>query len=182
MLLSDKDILKEIKAGNISIKPFRIKNLQPASYDLSMGNSFLIFNHTEHALIDVKKKVPKYTTKLTLKNGARFIIHPGEFALGTTLESVKLGGMIVGRIEGRSSLGRLGVVIHATAGFVDPGFEGCLTLEMSNFGKLPVALYTGMKIGQLAFHYISSKPLKLYKGKYSKAKSAMESKIYEDFK
>ena len=183
MVLSDRDILKNINEKKLIIKPFDNQSLQPSSYDLHLSSKFLIFeNHTKE-YIDVKSN-EKYTKLINVNKAGFFIIHPREFTLGATVEYVKIPAHLVARIEGKSSLGRLGLVIHATAGFVDPGFEGTLTLEISNFSNLPIKIYPKMKIAQLAFYQMKSLPTKLYgeyNNKYQGQKDPTSSKLWKDF-
>ena len=156
MVLSDRDIRAAIDARRIVIDPFDPKYLQPASVDIHLDAQFRIFRSTHHAYIDLRKGVDDITELVTVAEGDRFILHPGEFALGSTLERVRLGNDIVSRVEGKSSLGRLGLLIHSTAGFVDPGWDGHLTLELSNVNTIPITLYPRMRIGQLSFFQLSS--------------------------
>ena len=179
MVLSDTDILKEIKKGHVKIVPFNEERVQPSSVDLTLKNSFRVFSHQHAALIDPKEPVSTYTDEIKIKDGKPFIIHPGDFVLGSTEEFVEIPIDMVARIEGKSSLGRLGIIIHATAGFVDPGFKGDLTLEISNVGKIPVALYPGMRIAQLSLMYLSSPATQPYgvKNNYQGQTGATEAKI-----
>lgn len=160
--------------------------VQPASIDLRLGAEFLTFRSTHLPYIDASsgRGVPEYTERVAVKEGEAFIIHPGEFALGTTLEWIELPHDLVARVEGRSSLGRLAVVVHATAGFVDPGFKGCLTLELSNLGRLPVALRPGMRICQIAVYQLSSpaeRPYGPQRGsKYQGQTGPTPSRVHED--
>ena len=182
MILSDRDILAAIRAKRITIKPFHAESVQPASVDLHLMDEFLAFEHSNHSVIDVKKGVGHYTRKFKVKKGQAFVIHPGEFVLGSTQEWVKLPNDLAARLEGKSSLGRLGIIIHATAGYVDPGFEGHLTLEINNVGKIPVTLYPGMRIAQISYLKMSSPVLHPYgsdklRSKYKGQKGPTESKI-----
>jgi dCTP deaminase len=152
MILSDAMLLAAIERGDLRFDPpvDLDQQVQPASIDLRLGSAFRIFNYGNHALIDPREGVDlEAITELVELQGRPFILHPGAFVLGTTLEYVAIPTNLVGRLEGRSSIGRLGVIVHATAGFVDPGFEGTITLEISNAGKIPVALHPGMRICQL---------------------------------
>ena len=183
MVLSDIDIKKNIENKKIGIDPFDDECLQPASYDLHLSSKFLIFENHSKEYIDVKSR-EQYTKLIDIKNLGFFIIHPREFTLGATIEYIKIPSNLVARIEGKSSLGRLGLVIHATAGFVDPGFEGTLTLEISNLSNLPIKIYPEMKIAQLAFHQMKSEPKKLYgeyNNKYQKQINPTSSKLWKDF-
>ena len=151
VILSDRSIRAEIAAGRIEIEPFDPAMVQPSSIDVRLDARFLVFRSHTRAVIDVKEDLTDLTELVTITDGDPFILHPGEFVLGSTAERVRLPDDIVGRIEGKSSLGRLGLLIHTTAGFVDAGFEGYLTLELSNVATLPITLYPGMKIGQISF-------------------------------
>ncbi len=151
MVLSDRTIRKEIEAGNIGIDPFDPSAVQPASLDLRLGRQFRVFKNSRIPYIDVKKEYPDLTELVEIEGDTPFVLHPGEFALAVTYERVRLPNYIVGRLEGKSSLGRLGLLVHSTAGYVDPGWDGALTLELSNVANLPIALYEGMKVSQLSF-------------------------------
>ena len=151
MILSDRTIRAEIEAGRIQVDPFDPSMIQPSSLDVRLDDRFLVFRSHTRAVIDVKEDLSDLTEMVKAADDAPFILHPGEFVLGSTAERVALPDDIVGRIEGKSSLGRLGLLIHTTAGFVDAGFEGYLTLELSNVATLPITLYPGMKIGQISF-------------------------------
>ena len=154
MILSDRTIREEIKAGRVVIDPFDDDMVQPSSVDVRLDRYFRVFlNHTM-PVIDLKKNLEELTrlVEIDAEDPDRtFILHPGEFVLGSTLERVALPDDTVGRIDGKSSLGRLGLLIHSTAGFIDPGFDGHITLELSNVASLPITLYPGMKIGQISF-------------------------------
>lgn len=163
MVLSDRAIRKFIREKKLVIKPFRKENIQPSSVDLLMGKSFLIFKNAKKPFLDVKRDDPKdFMEKVVIRNGEPIIIHPGEFLLGTTKEWFEIPGNLVARLEGKSSLGRLGIVVHATAGYVDPGFKGELTLEITNMANIPIALYAGMKIAQISFFEMTDEPEVLY--------------------
>ena len=151
MILSDRTIREELDAGRIVIDPLDERCIQPSSVDLRLDRLFRVFlNHTM-PVIDVKEDLEDLTRLVEIGEGEAFILHPGEFVLGSTYERVTLPDDLVGRIEGKSSLGRLGLLIHSTAGFIDAGFSGYLTLELSNVANLPITLYPGMKIGQVSF-------------------------------
>ena len=156
MVLSDKSIRDEIASGRIGIDPFDPSDVQPASVDLHLDDKVLVFRNSTAPYIDLKKAVPDLNEMVRIKDDEPFILHPGEFVLGSTLERVTLGDSIVARLEGKSSLGRIGLLIHSTAGFVDPGWDGHLTLELSNVSRLPLTLYKGMPIGQISFQYLST--------------------------
>ena len=151
MVLSDHTIREEIDAGRILIDPYEPDLVQPSSVDLRVDSSYRVFNNSRYPFIDVKQPMEDLTTLVRPEEGEPFILHPGEFVLGQTLEKVTLPNDLVARLEGKSSLGRLGLLIHSTAGFVDAGFSGNLTLELSNVANLPITIYHGMPIGQLSF-------------------------------
>jgi dCTP deaminase len=151
VILSDRTIRAEIEAGRIVVDPFDPAMVQPSSIDVRLDHRFLVFRSHTRPVIDVKEDLSDLTELVTATEDEPFILHPGEFVLGATTERLSLPDDIVGRVEGKSSLGRLGLLIHTTAGFVDAGFEGQLTLEFSNVATLPITLYPGMKIGQISF-------------------------------
>ncbi len=150
-VLSDRDIRSALEDGAVRIDPYDAKDLQPSSVDLHLDRSFRVFRNNRYPFIDVRAPQPDLTELLTVVDDEPFILHPGEFVLGQTLEWVELPDDLVARLEGKSSLGRLGLLIHSTAGFVDAGWDGHLTLELSNVANLPIAIYPEMKIGQISF-------------------------------
>ena len=156
MVLSDRDIRAEIEAGRIVIDPYVPEAVQPSSVDLHLDSRFRVFRNSRYPYIDVREEQPELTELVAIDGDDPFILHPGEFVLGSTLERVALPDDVVARLDGKSSLGRLGLLIHSTAGFVDPGWDGNLTLELSNVANLPITLYDGMKIGQISFQRMSS--------------------------
>ncbi|MDP9273496.1 MAG: dCTP deaminase [Chloroflexota bacterium] len=156
MILSDRDIRAAIAAGRIVIDPFTPEAIQPSSIDLHVDRRFRVFRNNRYPFIDVRTDQPDLTELVEIDAEQPFILHPGEFVLGSTLERVALPDDLVARLEGKSSLGRLGLLIHSTAGYVDPGWDGNLTLELSNVANLPITLYYGMKIGQISFQRMSS--------------------------
>ncbi|MDP4008028.1 MAG: dCTP deaminase [Candidatus Peregrinibacteria bacterium] len=161
MILSDKDIRAAIAAGTIEVTSqdgLHGQVIGPSSYDIRLGKFFKIYKHAHLAVLDPVKSesFEGVTETIEIVDGQPFIVQPGEFVLGVTMEKVKLPDNIVARVEGRSSLGRLGIIIHSTAGFIDPGFEGTITLEITNINRMPVALYPGMRIGQFAFETMTS--------------------------
>jgi dCTP deaminase len=156
VVLSDRDIRAEIEARRIVIDPFIPEAVQPSSVDLHLDRRFRVFRNSRYPYIDVREEQPELTELVEIGDDEPFILHPGEFVLGSTLERVELPNDLVARLEGKSSLGRLGLLIHSTAGYVDPGWEGNLTLELSNVANLPITLYDGMKIGQISFQRLSS--------------------------
>ena len=156
MILSDRDIRSALEAGRIVIEPFSPDAVQPSSVDLHLDRRFRVFRNSRYPFIDVRQEQPDLTELVEIDAEQPFILHPGEFVLGSTLERVVLPDDLVARLEGKSSLGRLGLLIHSTAGYVDPGWDGNLTLELSNVANLPITLYYGMKIGQISFQRMSS--------------------------
>jgi len=151
VILSDRTIREQLAAGRIVIDPLDESAIQPSSVDLRLDRYFRVFlNHTM-PVIDVKQDLSELTREVEIPDGEAFILHPGEFVLGSTLESVGVPDDVVARIDGKSSLGRLGLLIHSTAGFIDCGFRGHITLELSNVASLPITLYPDMKIGQVSF-------------------------------
>jgi dCTP deaminase len=151
VLLSDRDIRAEIAAGRLGIDPFEDGMVQPSSVDVRLDTLFRVFNNTRYTHIDPSVQQDELTSLVEPAPGEPFVLHPGEFVLGSTLERVSLPDDLVARLEGKSSLGRLGLLIHSTAGFIDPGWDGHVTLELSNVANLPITIYYGMKIGQISF-------------------------------
>ena len=151
MILSDRSIREAVTAGRIIIDPFDDACVQPSSVDLHLDPRFLVFRNHTMGLIDVRKDLSELTKEVSFSEDNPFILHPGEFVLGSTSERVGIPDDLVARLEGKSSLGRLGLLIHSTAGYVDAGWDGQLTLELSNVASLPITLYPGMKIGQISF-------------------------------
>jgi dCTP deaminase len=156
MLLSDRDIAAEIKAGRVQVEPFDPAMIQPSSVDVRLDRFFRVFENHRYEVIDPSIEQPDLTREVAVAPEDFFILHPGEFVLASTYEVITLPDDIAGRLEGKSSLGRLGLLTHSTAGFIDPGFSGHITLELSNVANLPVKLYPGMKIGQLCLIKLSS--------------------------
>ena len=156
MLLSDRDIAAEIKSGRVKVEPFDPKMIQPSSVDVRLDRFFRVFENHKYEVIDPSIEQPDLTREVAVAPSDHFILHPGEFVLASTYEVITLPDDIAGPLEGKSSLGRLGLLTHSTAGFIDPGFSGHITLELSNVANLPVKLYPGMKIGQLCLIKLSS--------------------------
>lgn len=162
MILSDRDIKKAIQEGRIAVtspESDHDKNIHASSMDLRLGKFFKVYEHSKFPVLDPLKmdSFQGLTKMVEITNPEEpFIVHPGDFVLGVTMEKVKLGDDLVARVEGRSSLGRLGIIVHSTAGFIDAGFEGTITLEITNINRIPVALYPGMRVCQLAFEEMSS--------------------------
>ena len=156
MLLSDRDIRAEIDAGRVVLDPWDPAMVQPSSIDVRMDKWFRLFDNHKYPVIDPAQDQPELTRLIEVDPAEGFVLHPGEFVLGSTLETITLPDDLAARVEGKSSLGRLGLLTHATAGFVDPGFSGHVTLELSNVATLPIRLWPGMKVGQLCFFRLSS--------------------------
>ncbi|AGZ51832.1 dCTP deaminase [Mycobacterium kansasii] len=156
MLLSDRDLRAEISAGRLGIDPFDDSLVQPSSVDVRLDCLFRVFNNTRYTHIDPARQQDELTSLVEPATGDPFVLHPGEFVLASTLELFTLPDDLAGRLEGKSSLGRLGLLTHSTAGFIDPGFSGHITLELSNVANLPIALWPGMKIGQLCILRLTS--------------------------
>jgi dCTP deaminase len=151
MVLSDRTIRRLLEEGRIGIEPYEEELLQPSSVDVRVDRLFRVFRNSRYPYIDVKQAMDDLTELVEVDEEEPFILHPGEFVLGSTLERIRLPDDLVARLEGKSSLGRLGLLIHSTAGFIDPGWDGHVTLELSNVANLPITIYYGMKIGQLSF-------------------------------
>ena len=162
MVLSDRDIRAAVESGRIGIDPFDPTCVQPASVDIRLDRFFRVFRSSKHAYIDLAKPLDDITELVEVTNGEPFILHPGEFVLGSTRERIRLADDLVSRVEGKSSLGRLGLLIHSTAGFIDPAWDGAITLELSNVNTIPITLYPGMRIGQLSFFPLTSAAEKPY--------------------
>jgi dCTP deaminase len=155
MVLSDRTIRRLLEEGRIGIDPYAEELLQPSSVDVRVDRLFRVFRNSRYPFIDVKLEMEELTELVEVDPEEAFILHPGEFVLGSTLERITLPDDLVARLEGKSSLGRLGLLIHSTAGFIDPGWDGHVTLELSNVANLPITIYYGMKIGQLSFVQLS---------------------------
>lgn len=156
MLLSDRDLTAAVKAGRLGLEPFEPTLIQPASVDVRLDRWFRVFNNSKYTHIDPSVQQDDLTSLVEIAEGEPFVLHPGEFVLGSTLETVSLADDLAARLDGKSSLGRLGLLTHSTAGFIDPGFSGHVTLELSNVANLPITLWPGMKIGQLCIFGLSS--------------------------
>jgi len=156
VLLSDRDIKAEISAGRVKVEPFDGAMIQPSSVDVRLDRFFRVFENHKYSVIDPSIEQPDLTREVAVEANEEFILHPGEFVLASTYEIITLPDDIAGRLEGKSSLGRLGLLTHSTAGFIDPGFSGHITLELSNVANLPVKLFPGMKIGHLCLIKLSS--------------------------
>jgi dCTP deaminase len=156
VLLSDRDLIAELKTGALGLEPFEPALVQPSSIDFRLDHIFRVFNNHLYTHIDPAIRQDELTSVVEVADGQAFVLHPGEFVLASTLEVITLGDELAGRVEGKSSLGRLGLLTHSTAGFIDPGFSGHITLELSNVANLPIKLWPGMKIGQLCIFRLSS--------------------------
>ncbi|UQN14714.1 dCTP deaminase [Gulosibacter sp. ACHW.36C] len=186
MLLSDRDIRAGIDAGKIGLDPWDPQAVQPSSVDVRLDRYFRLFNNHNYPYIDPAEEQPDLTHLVEIDSDAAFILHPGEFVLASTFEQVTLGDDVAARLEGKSSLGRLGLLTHSTAGFIDPGFQGHVTLELSNVATLPIKLWPGMKIGQLCFFQLSS-PAELpygskeYQSRYFGQRGPTASRSFQNF-
>lgn len=186
-VLSDRTIKEELAAGRLAIDPLDEDDIQPASVDLRLDRVFRIFRVTRRPYVDVRRPMEDLTELVSIEDDEPFIIQPGAFVLGSTLETVTLPDDIVARVDGRSSLGRLGLLVHATAGYVDPGWMGKLTLELSNQSQMPIALYYGMKISQISFLRLSTPVERPYgseglASKYQGQTGPTPSRIFQDFR
>ena len=186
MVLSDRTIKKELARGRIVVEPLGDGCIQPASVDVHLDKKLLVFRNSRRPFIDVRDDMGDLTEMMEIAGDTPFILHPGEFVLASTLEHIELPDDLVARLEGKSSLGRIGLLIHSTAGYVDPGWKGHLTLELSNVANLPVTLYYGMKIGQLSYLRLSTPADNLYGSsvlgsKYQGQVEPTASRIYKDF-
>jgi dCTP deaminase len=187
VILSDRSIKEELAAGRIVIEPLDESYIQPSSVDLTIDRYFRVFRNHTLGTIDVKEDMENLTELVEIGDDDVFILHPGEFVLGSTAERVALPNDLVARLEGKSSLGRLGLLIHSTAGFVDAGWDGHLTLELSNVANLPITLYPGMKIGQISFLRMTSEADNPYGSKaagskYQGQRGPTPSRYFENFR
>jgi dCTP deaminase len=186
VIFSDRTIKEAIADGRIEIDPYEESYVQPSSVDLRVDRFFRVFENHKYPHIDPRSHQPDLTTEVEVAGDEPFILHPGEFVLGATLERVRLAVDIVARLEGKSSLGRLGLLIHSTAGFVDPGFDGYLTLELSNVANLPIAIYPDMKIGQISFYQMTTEAEHPYGSaetgsKYQGQRGPTASRVHQDY-
>lgn len=181
MVLSDRTIREQLAAGRLVIEPFDEALLQPSSVDVRVADRFRVFHNSRRPFIDVREPTDDLTEVVEVGAGDRFILHPGEFVLGSTLERVALPDDLVARLEGKSSLGRLGLLIHSTAGYVDPGFDGTITLELSNVARLPISIHPGMAIGQISFLQMTTPVDRPYRGKYQGQSGPTSSAFHREF-
>ncbi len=185
-MLSDRSLRQALAEGRIEVEPIGGNAVQPSSIDLRLASQFRVFRNHKRAIIDVKQDLSDLTELVEIEPDAAFVLHPGEFVLGSTLERVKVPDDLVARIEGKSSLGRLGLLIHSTAGFVDAGWNGQLTLELSNVASLPITLYPDMKIGQISFMQMTTPADQPYGSKavgskYQDQTGPVASRYFENF-
>lgn len=181
MVLSDRTIREQIAAGRLVIAPFDDTLVQPSSIDLRVSHEFRVFHNNRQPYIDPREPEADLTELVRVNDGEPFILHPGEFVLGSTLERVGIPDDLVARLEGKSSLGRLGLLIHSTAGYIDPGFDGQITLEFSNVASLPIAIHAGMRIGQISFLQMTTPVDTPYSGKYQGQSGPTSSRSHRDF-
>ncbi len=194
VLLSDRDLRQELASGGLGVDPFDLdpeqgpflgQALQSASIDVRLGRTFRVFDSHSRSHIDPARPMPGLT-KMVRVDHEGFMLHPGQFVLGTTIERIRVGEHLAARLEGKSSLGRLGLLVHSTAGFIDPGFEGHVTLELSNVATLPIKLYVGMRVGQLCVFRLSSPAERPYGcdglgSRYQGQRGPTESRAWKDF-
>ena len=188
VILSDRTIREQLAAGRIVIDPLDETLIQPSSIDVRISNLFRVFRNHTRGVIDVKQDMVDLTELVEIPDGSDepFMLHPGEFVLGSTLERIVVPDDLVGRVEGKSSLGRLGLLIHSTAGFIDAGFDGHITLELANVASLPITLYPGMKIGQVSFMQMTTAAANPYGhgahgSKYQGQRGPTPSRYFENF-
>lgn len=186
MILSDTTLREQLAAGRIVIEPFDEGCVQPSSIDVKISGLFRVFRNHTARVIDVKEDMSTLTEMVEIDDDGVFMLHPGEFVLGSTLERVAVPDDMVARIDGKSSLGRLGLIIHSTAGFIDPGFDGHITLELTNIATLPITLYPNMKVGQVSFMMMTSAADRPYGrgasgSKYFGQRGPTPSRYFENF-
>src|SRR5437588_6073387 len=186
MVLSDRTISRLLAEGQIEIEPYDDELLQPSSVDVRVDRLFRVFHNNRYPFIDVREEQEDLTELVEVDEDTAFVLHPGEFVLGSTLERIRLPDDLVARLEGKSSLGRLGLLIHSTAGFIDPGWNGHVTLELSNVANLPVTIYPGMKIGQISFQQLTEAAENPYGtagigSKYQDQRGPTPSKYWQNF-
>jgi len=186
MLLSDRDIKAELDTGRLALEPYDVGLVQPSSIDVRLDRFFRVFNNSRYTHIDPAEQQDELTTLVEPDGDEAFVLHPGEFVLGSTLEIVSLPDDLAGRLEGKSSLGRLGLLTHSTAGFIDPGFSGHITLELSNVANLPIMLWPGMKIGQLCLFRLCTPAeypygSEIYGSRYQGQRGPTPSRSYRNF-
>ena len=181
MVLSDRTIREQLASGRLVIDPFDPSLVQPSSVDVRVSSQFRVFHNNRQPYIDVRRPLEDLTDVVVMSGDEPFILHPGEFVLGSTLERVAIPDDLVARLEGKSSLGRLGLLIHSTAGYIDPGWDGQITLELSNVARLPVTIYPGMPIGQISFLTLTTPVDQPYRGKYQGQSGPTASEYHKNF-
>jgi dCTP deaminase len=181
MVLSDRTIREYLESGRLVIDPYDPALVQPSSVDVRVSPEFRVFQNNRQPFIDVRRPSQDLTDVVQMSNDEPFILHPGEFVLGSTLERVAIPDDLVARLEGKSSLGRLGLLIHSTAGYIDPGWDGQITLELSNVARLPITIYPGMPIGQISFLTLTTPVDRPYRGKYQGQVGPTASEYYKNF-
>jgi len=186
VILSDRTLREQIGAGRIVVEPFDETCIQPSSIDVKIGNDFRVFRNHTARVIDVKQDMTSLTELVEIADDGVFVLHPGEFVLASTLERIGVPHDMVARIDGKSSLGRLGLIIHSTAGFIDPGFDGHITLELTNIATLPITLYPRMKVGQVSFMMMTTAADRpygsgAYGSKYHGQRGPTPSRYFENF-
>ncbi len=181
MVLSDRTIREYLASGRLVIDPYDPSLVQPSSVDVRVSSQFRVFHNNRQPYIDVRRPLEDLTDVVVMSGDEPFILHPGEFVLGSTLERVAIPDDLVARLEGKSSLGRLGLLIHSTAGYIDPGWDGQITLELSNVARLPVTIYPGMPIGQISFLTLTTPVDQPYRGKYQGQSGPTASEYHKNF-
>jgi dCTP deaminase len=181
VVLSDRTIREELASGRLVIDPWDETLLQPSSIDVRVSRAFRVFHNNRRPFIDVREPSEDLTELVTIDPGEAFMLHPGEFVLASTVERVRLPDDLVARLEGKSSLGRLGLLIHSTAGYIDPGFDGAITLELSNVARLPISIHPGMAIGQISFLRMTTPVDAPYAGKYQGQSGPTASAFHREF-
>jgi dCTP deaminase len=181
MVLSDRTIREHLASGRLVIDPYDPSLVQPSSVDIRVSSQFRVFHNNRQPYIDVRRPLADLTDVVVMSGDEPFILHPGEFVLGSTLERVAIPDDLVARLEGKSSLGRLGLLIHSTAGYIDPGWDGQITLELSNVARLPITIYPGMPIGQISFLTLTTPVDQPYRGKYQGQSGPTASEYHKNF-
>jgi dCTP deaminase len=182
VILSDGEISERVSIGSLTIKPFNEAQVQPASYDVTLGSEFMLMRpHQSSAIFPWDKQTSLFETVRLMRPLEKFTLHPGKFCLARTAETFIIPDDLAAQVGGKSSLGRLGLIVHATAGFIDPGFTGSITLELGNVGELPIVLEQDMPIGQLVFTQLSRPALRPYSGRYQNQISVTESRYWHNY-
>ena len=181
MVLSDRTIRECLSSGRLVIDPYDPSLVQPSSVDVRVSSEFRVFHNNRRPFIDVRRPLDDLTDVVRMNGDEPFILHPGEFVLGSTLERIAIPDDLVARLEGKSSLGRLGLLIHSTAGYIDPGWDGQITLELSNVARLPITIYPGMPIGQISFLTLTTPVDHPYRGKYLGQSGPTASEYHKNF-